>query len=86
MLDLERKHLSRQEKRRQKLGGAVGQKEQEWPQPEITLDIDIPTNIVEQQIQDKTLVPWFQKATGGDKETQVASYQHQFVSAPSKQR
>lgn len=74
MLDLERKHLSRQEKRRQKLGVAVGQKEQEWPQPEITLDIDIPTNIVEQQIQDKTLVPWFQKATGGDKETQVASW------------
>ena len=69
MLDLERKHLSRQEKRRQKLGVAVGQKEQEWPQPEITLDIDIPTNIGELQVQDKTLEPWFQKATGGEKET-----------------
>ena len=51
----------------------VGQKEQEWPQPEITLDIDIPTHMVRLQMQDKTLEPLFQKATGGDKETQVAS-------------
>ena len=63
----ERRHLSRQEKRRQKLRVTVGQKE--WPKPEITLDIDIPTNIGELQVQDKTLEPWFQKATGGDKET-----------------
>ena len=33
------------------------------------MDIDIPTNIVELQVQDKTLELWFQKATGGDKET-----------------
>ena len=66
----ERKRLSRQEKRRQKITVEAGQEKQEWTQPSRPLEMDIPTNIVELQRQDKTLELLFQKATGGVKGTQ----------------
>ncbi|CAL8406538.1 unnamed protein product [Arctogadus glacialis] len=69
----ERKHLSRQEKRRQKITVEAGQEKREWTQPSMALEMDIPTNIVELQRQDKTLELWFQKATGGVKGTQSTS-------------
>ena len=69
----ERKHLSRQEKRRQKMTVEAGQEKREWSQPSMALELDIPTNIVELQRQDKTLELWFQKATGGVKGTQNTS-------------
>ena len=39
----------------------------------MALEIDIPTNIVELQGQDKTLEIWFQEVTGGNKGTQSTS-------------
>ena len=42
----ERKHLSRQEKHRQKMAVEVGQEKREWPQPSMALQIDIPTNML----------------------------------------
>ena len=67
----ERKHLSGQDKRRQKV--EAGQEKQEWTQPSMALEFDTPRNIVELQRQDKTLELWFQKATGGVKGTQSTS-------------
>ena len=56
----ERKHLSRQDKRRQKMTVEAGQEKQEWTQPSMALEFDTPRNIVELQRQDKTLELWFQ--------------------------
>ncbi|KAL2081694.1 hypothetical protein ACEWY4_023547 [Coilia grayii] len=59
----EKPHLSRQQKRRQKVQTVIEQTEPElWPQPELHIDMDIPTNIAELQRQDKSLEPWFNRA------------------------